>query len=499
MTHSPTSAMWKQFFQRWSDSGLSLQAQIRQMLVSVVLDGQVPVDVPLPSSRDMAMQLGVSRNTVVLAYQHLVDEGYLISRERKGYFINEAVLRGRVPLPDVPVVSAPSRYPPDWSSRFRFLPSGQRNISKPANWQSFPFPFLYGQFDVDLFPAAEWRESCLRTLSAMEISEWAQDMILRDDDTLVQQIRRRLLPRRGVLASEDEIVITVGAQHALYMLADLLVGPDTAVGIEDPGYPDGRNIFATRSRRIVPLRVDDEGVVITPRLSGCDYVFTTPSHQCPTTVTMSMARREALLEEAVRSDFVVIEDDYESEISFEGDPFPTLKSMDQNDRVVYIGSLSKTLAPGIRLGYVVGPAKLIHELRNVRRLNIRHPTAFVQRAVALFLSLGYHDALLRRLADARHKRAQALMAALDAYVPSVRYVPVSGGSSAWVEGPEWLDVSRLYSDCAERGVLFEPGNIFFRDIRQGTNCFRLGYSAIKTDRIDEGIRLLAQAIELQSP
>src|SRR5699024_4591639 len=129
----------------------------------------------------------------------------------------------------------------------------------PADWRSYPFPFLYGQFDTELFPAAEWRECCLRTLSTMEIGEWAQDMILRDDDTLVQQIRRRLLPRRGVWADEDEIVITVGAQHALYLLADLLISPSTVVGIEDPGYPDARNIFSTRSQHICPLPVDNEG------------------------------------------------------------------------------------------------------------------------------------------------------------------------------------------------------------------------------------------------
>lgn len=497
MSPNTGAAMWKQFFQRWAGKGLSLQEQIRQMLVSAVLDGQMPLDVPLPSSRDMAARLGVSRNTVVIAYQHLVDTGYLVSHERKGYFVNAAILSGRVPLPDPHISDAAPDNPPDWSARFRFLPSGQRNIKKPADWKSYPYPFLYGQFDADLFPAAEWRECCLRTLSAMEISEWGQDMILRDDESLVEQIRRRLLPRRGVWAAEDEIVITVGAQHALYLLADLLVSPDTAVGFEDPGYPDARNIFGTRSQRIIPLSVDEEGLVVTSRLSACDYVYTTPSHQCPTTVTMSMARREALLEQAERSDLVLIEDDYESQASFEGDPFPTLKSMDRSGRVIYIGSLSKSLAPGVRLGYVVGPRELIHELRNVRRLNIRHPTAFMQRAFALFLSLGHHDALLRRLGEVRYQRAQVLTSALDKYLPDMSYVPVSGGSSAWVQGPEWLDVPRLAQDSAEQGVLIEPGSIFFRDPAKAPKCFRLGYSAIKTERIEEGVRLLSEAVKRQ--
>lgn len=497
MTQHLTAAMWKQFFQRWAGTGLSLQAQIRQMLVSAVLDGQLPLNAPLPSSREMALRLGVSRNTVVIAYQRLVDEGYLTSHERKGYFVNAAILEGRVPAAETGAGQAQPQSQPDWASRFRYLPSGQRNIQKPADWQTYPYPFLYGQFDADLFPATEWRECCLRTLSAMEISEWAQDMILRDDDTLVQQIRRRLLPRRGVWAAEDEIVITVGAQHALYLLADLLVSPETTVGVEDPGYPDARNIFSTRSHRIVPLPVDSEGMVITPELSGCDYVYTTPSHQCPTTVTMSMARREALLEHAERSDSVLIEDDYESQASFESDPFPTLKSMDRSGRVIYIGSLSKSLAPGLRLGYVVGPPALIHELRNVRRLNIRHPTAFIQRAFALFLSLGHHDVLLRRLSIERHKRAQALMMALDKHLPAVRYVPVSGGSSAWVQGPDWLDATQLAADSRSLGVLIEPGSVFFRDVAKGENYFRLGYSAIKAERIEQGIQLLSKALDLQ--
>ncbi|MFA5520904.1 MAG: PLP-dependent aminotransferase family protein [Castellaniella sp.] len=489
--------MWKALFERRGGKGLSLQEQICQMLVAAVLDGQVSSDVPLPSSRRMAQRLGVSRNTVIIAYQRLVDHGYLLARERRGYFVNPDMrpvpARGDSP---VPPPGEPDNAP-DWAGRFRFRPSDQRNIEKPADWQDFPYPFLYGQFDAELFPAAEWRECCLRTLSAMEIGEWAQDMILRDDASLIAQIRQRLLPRRGVWAGEDEIIITVGAQQALYLLADLLVGRDTAVGIEDPGYPDARNIFGARSERLVALPVDGEGLMVTPALAACDYVYTTPSHQCPTTVTMSMARRTALLEQAAAADVILIEDDYESQVSFRGDPFPTLKSMDRSARVIYVGSLSKSLAPGVRLGYVVGPRELIAELRHARRLNLRHPTAFLQRAFGLFLSLGYHDALLARLAEVRHRRARALVDALGRYLPQIHCVPVSGGSSAWLQGPPALDVQRLHRDCKDLGVLIEPGGIFFRDPADGQHCFRLGFSAIKTQRIEAGIQLIRDAVSRQ--
>lgn len=484
--------------QRGAASGMSLQGQIRQMLVSAILDGLLPLDAPIPSSREMSARLGVARNTVVIAYQQLVDEGYLASRERKGYFVNPEVLAGRVRMTHADAPDAPDAAP-HWERRFRFRPSAQRNIVKRPDWQSYPFPFLYGQFDASLFPTADWRECCLKTLSVLEIHEWAQDMILRDDASLVQQIRTRVLPRRGVRATADEIVITVGVQHALYLLADLLVSADTPVGMEDPGYPDARNIFGSRTGRLVRLPIDEHGLLPAPALRACDYVYVTPSHQCPTTVTMPLQRREALLEMAEAADFVLIEDDYESENRFTGEPTPTLKSLDRSDRVIYVGSLTKTLAPGLRLGYVVGPAELIAELRGVRRLNLRHPTAYMQRAFALFLSLGHYDALLRRLSAAHRERAETLLRALACHMPDVQAMPISGGASCWVRGPDWLDAGELGRRAEASGVLIEPGEVFFMSGDPPRNCFRLGYSSIPVQRIEPGIRLLAQAMRTLAP
>lgn len=492
-SNKPAGTMWNQFFQRSASPGLSLQGQIRQMLVTAILDGQMPLDAPIPSSRELSSQIGVARNTVVIAYQQLADEGYLISRERKGHFVNPEMLEGRASSPGMPPASAPASAP-DWSYRFRFRPSAQRSICKPSDWQSYPYPFLYGQFDATLFPTADWRECCMKTLSVLEIGEWAQDMIVRDDESLVRQIRTRVLPRRGVWASDDEIVITVGAQQALYLLADLLMSSTTRVGIENPGYPDARNIFSSRSANMLGLPVDEQGLKIGPALNDCDYVYATPSHQCPTTVTMPMARREALLKKAEEEDFVIIEDDYESENRFEGEPVPTLKSLDRCDRVIYVGSLSKSIAPGIRLGYVVGPVELIRELRGVRRLNLRHPSTFMQRAFAMFLALGHHDSLLRRLSGAHFERARILTAALEKYAPELRYTPVSGGSSCWIEGPPWLDAVRLAAEAKRQGILIETGSVFFMSDTPPRNHFRLGFSSIANERIEPGIKLLSEIL-----
>lgn len=497
MSGRMSPALWGRQFQRSAEGGMSLQGQIRQMLVSVILDGNLPFDAALPSSRELADQLSVARNTVVLAYQQLVEEGYLISRERSGHFINPNILEGRQTANRESRAQSGSQ--PDWTARITRRPSAQHNIVKPSNWQQFEFPFIYGQFDAAHFPTSDWRECCMKALSVLEIRDWAQDLIARDDELLVQQIRTRVLPQRGVWAAADEIVVTMGAQQALYLVASLLMSKSTAVGFEDPGYPDARNIFTSYTDALIGLPVDAGGVPVSAALENCEYVYVTPSHQCPTTATMPLERREALLESARTHDFVIIEDDYESENSFCGLPHPALKSLDTSDRVIYIGSLSKSFAPGLRLGYIVGPRELVRELRAQRRLMIRHPGAYVQRAFATFLSLGHHDALLRRLAQTYQQRAQVLSAALERYLPEVRFVPVSGGASCWVTGPTWLDATRLAAAAVQHGILIEPGEVFFMEPQAHRNCFRLGFSSIPLEKIDAGIRLLGEVLRAQAP
>ncbi len=495
MTQHLNAALWKQLLQRSARENMSLQGQIREMLASAILDGQLPAGSPVPSSREMAEQLGVARNTVVLAYQQLADEGYLVSRQRSGHFVNAEMLAGRIPAERArPAPAHSQNKEPNWSRRFQQRPSRQRSIVKPANWQQYPYPFLYGQFDAMLFPTADWRECCIKALSVLDIRQWAPDQIARDDEALVQQIRTRVLPRRGVWASADEIIVTVGAQHALYLVADLLVREGTRVGIEDPGYPDARNIFSSRTSQLIPLRVDQQGLVIDEALRQLDFVYTTPSHQCPTTVTMPLERREALLTMADEADFILIEDDYESENRFDGEPTPALKSLDRSNRVIYVGSLSKTLAPGLRIGYVVAPADLIAELRALRRLMLRHPSAYIQRAFALFVSLGHYDALLRRLAVAQRERMGILLAALASHLPQCQVVPVSGGGSCWVRLPEGLSATELAERALEKGVLIEPGEVFFMAEPPPSQYFRLGYSSLAPQAIEPGIKILAELV-----
>lgn len=488
--------MWPRLFRSFEGRGASMQGQVRDMLVHAVMEGFIAPGQALPSSRMLAKTLGLSRTTVTLALQTLADQGLITGRQRSGCFVGE--LAQSAPPAKRPVGpgtgTSPNRAQTrrilGWRRRLQLRPTTQRNIEKPADWQQQPYPFIYGQFDAALFPYRDWRACALESLEARAVRRWATDHIDRDDEALIEQIHGRLLPARGIWAERDEILVTNGAQQATYLLAALLIGPQTRVGVEDPGYPDARNIFALRTRHVHALPVDEGGLMLGPALSRCDYLYVTPSHQCPTTVTMTLERRQALLERAARDDFVLIEDDHESELNFSGKPTPALKSLDGAQRVIYVGSLSKTLAHGLRLGYLVAPAELVRELRALRRLMMRHVATNNQQAAAAFIAHGFHEAYLRRLNLAFRERSRVLHRAVAEHAPMLEPVVAQGGSALWVRGPDGLDTTQLAAKLLAQGVVVEPGEVFFARRRAPCHELRIGYSSISTDRIEPGVRII---------
>jgi GntR family transcriptional regulator/MocR family aminotransferase len=479
--------MWSRFIKLDPSSGKSLQLQIRRAIVAAIGEGFLPVGTRLPSSRDLAAELDVARNTVVLAFQQLVDEGILESHERSGHYVAE-----RSKAPEPPVL-APGGQRIDWNARLTHWPSRVRNIVKPRDWQRLPYPFIHGQPDPALFPINDWRECVRSASSTLEIRDWSRDLIDGDDPMLVEELRKHVLPLRGVFAATEDIMITLGAQQALYLLAALLMDASTVVGIEEPGYPDARNIFAARSAVIELLPVDEGGLPVEERFDRCDYAYVTPSHQCPTTVTMPMARREALIERARREDVVLIEDDYEIETPVGRTPLPAIKSLDREGRVLYVGSLSKTLAPGLRLGYVVAPAPIIAELRALRRLMLRHPPANNQRAAALFISLGHYEAHLKRIARVMREREAVMDEALARHLPGLIRTRDVGATSVWLEA-KGIDVAHLAQRALARGVVIETGDVFFGAPSPPMGFLRLGFSTIPTARIERGVMELAKAL-----
>ena len=474
-----------------ANSGHSLQKQIIEQITRAIINRNLPTDVPLPSSRSLSSQLKVGRNTVILAYERLVSDGYLISRERSGYFVNPDILNGYV-KPEANLEAGQQQ--PDWSQRLTLTPSNFTNIEKPRDWQRYQYPFIYGQIGSDLFPLNNWRECCRDAVSVQAINEWSVDQLDHDDPLLIEQIQKRLLPRRGVWANEDEILITVGAQHALYLVAQLLFKKHMTIGLEDPGYVDVRNIVSLGESSIKALPVDANGLVLDQSIDDCDYIYVTPSHQSPTTVTMPLENRRALLQRAADKDIILLEDDYESESNYHSDPLPALKSLDKNNRVLYIGSLSKTISAGLRMGYMVGPPKLIAELRCLRRLMLRHPAANNQHSMALFLSRGYHESLVKNLHQTYKARFEIMAEELLKMRPVSVATTAFGGSSFWIEGPKTLNARVLAEEAKKQGIIIEPGDVHFFSDQPPQHFFRLGFSAIPTDRIKPGLDVLAALI-----
>lgn len=468
-------------------------------MVSAILAGHLKPGEKLPSTRHLSRQLGISRNTTVLVYQGLTDDGYLRTAQRSGYFVNETVLEMGVynfpgeqqALP----LAEPGLNPVDWASRTIKQPTLQRNIEKPRDWQSLEYPFIYGQPDPDLLPVADWRDCVYQAMGKKWLDEWSQDGLDSDDPMLVEQIRSRILPRRGILVGEDQILVTMGAQQALYAIASLLIGPQTNVVVEEPGYPDARNIFELKTSNVRFVQVDDDGLPVSEIPDAADIIYTTPSHQLPTTATMPDARRRALIAHASRQGALIIEDDYELEINHAGKPLPALKSLDREGRVIYVGSFSKTLFPGLRLGFVVASPELITELRALRRLMVRHPPINNQRSTAFFLSLGYYDVFVRRLHRTYRERWQIMSESLSRHFGFAQSVQGMGGSSFWIRlGKDvGIDTSELANRALEDGILIEPGEIYF-GAGSNSQCFRLGYSSIAGQKIEPGLKKLSRIV-----
>lgn len=223
-------------------------------------------------------------------------------------------------------------------------------------------------------------------------------------------------------------------------------------------------------------------------------IFTTPSHQCPTTATMPVDRRKALLDKARELNAMIVEDDYEFEMAFLGAPSPALKSLDQDGRVIYVGSFSKSLFPGLRLGYMVGSERFIREARALRSLVLRHPPGHIQRTAAYFLSLGHYDAQIRRMSKALQQRRKTIEDAVAEYGLSVAGHGAFGGSSIWMKAPDHVDTQVLARALQKQSVHIEPGESFFSGPDRPRNYFRLGYSSISSEHIRPGIKLIAEAI-----
>lgn len=475
------------------DSKVNLQDQIRQKLVEGILNGSFPVGTKLPSSRKLAEQLGVARNTVVLAYEQLQGEDYLESRQRSGIFVKRDILDGRVGFQGKPDIDVPQDS--QWQKRIKLNAQLSSQHQWPANWQQFPYPFIDGHFDSSLYPAAQWREASRLALGTRIVDEGAGDEGYGDHPALIEEIRTKMLPRRGITAKANEILITLGGQNALYLLSQLLIDTNTTVALEEPGNPRIRHLATQAGASIINGPVDEHGLVINTRLGSADVIYVTPSHQIPTAVTMPNERRRGLLKLASKNDQLIIEDDLEHENNYLSRPHPALRGMDTENRVVYVSALPKVLAPGLRIGFIVAAPELIRRARQLRHLVIGRPGIITQSTAAFFLCLGHYDAFMARLHKIMGERWDALRQALNHYLRDIQIeLPTQGGTALWVQCPPELSVNGLVAEAAKHGILIEPDDAYYSADKHPRNYFRLGVTSIPEDKIREGVNQLTRLL-----
>ncbi|MCE9666401.1 PLP-dependent aminotransferase family protein [Myxococcus stipitatus] len=465
------------------DDRRDLAGQIYRGLRAQVLDGRLRQGERLPPSRELARRLGVSRNTVGVAYEWLAAEGLLVGHVRTGSFV-QAPPRPRQTRQRPGAREGKARTRALWSQ----LP--EPSLQGPHA----PFDFRVGVPDGALFPFETWRRLVARQLRASALTaaygEPAGHPALRE------AVARHVGVSRGVRAEAADVFVTQGAQQALDLVGRVLLEPGARVAVEEPGYPPARLLFQSQGARVSPIPVDAEGIDVRALPDDTRLVYVTPSHQFPLGTVMSTARRQALLEWARRRDAWVIEDDYDSEFRFGGRPLETLQAMDTTGRVLYIGSFSKVMLPALRLGFLVAPPSLHRELRVARWVTDGHGPHATQAALARFIDEGLlarHIRKMRREYEARHRRLTEGLTLR--FGDRVHVAPSVAGlhlCALLTRGSVALERA-LCERARERGVNVEGLSGYYAG-RATQAGWVLGYGAVSVKGIDEGLRHLRDCL-----
>lgn len=459
-----------------------LTRQIYDQIRHAILSGRLPREARMSSSRELAQSLGVARNTVAAAFDHLVAEGYLEARPGVGTFVSADADRA-AQSPDR--TASPLQPVPLWRSRsFRVLVLGD----PPA------YDFRTGIPDESRFPYPAWRRQLdtvvRRSTRAVGYGDPVGPGVLR------AAIARHLSVSRGLNIVADDLLVTNGVQQAVALLAQVLVEPGDVVAVEDPGYPPVRRAFEAARATVVPVPVDEQGIVVERLPPRATAVYVTPAHQYPLGVRMGLARRIALLEWARDADAAVIEDDYDSDFRYGARPIDPLHVLDRADRVVYVGSFSKSMLPTLRVGYCSAPPAILDALRRARFVADWHGPTDTQLALAGFIDEGRLAVHIRRMRREYERRHDRITMILDRdFGPHLRPIPTATGLhlAAGCEHASHDTIAQWQDACARNGVVFQSiGDFAIRSVEPG---IMLGFGGIPFDRIDEGLRRLRMAIE----
>lgn len=456
-----------------------LYGRIADAVVRAVRSGRLEPGDSLPGTRSLASDLGVHRNTVVAAYRELRAQGWIEGEIGAGTWVCRT-------LPEAPPAGA------------RSAPGcGFALPDRPpvATWGPLPrgaLDLLGGTPDVRLIPAEALTRALRRAMRARRGTALAY-ADPRGHPRLLDALGRMLAETRGVAATPDRLMVTRGSQQAIDLCARTLLRPGDRVAVEAWGYRPAWTALRNAGAELVPVRVDAEGIVVGEIPGDVRAIYVTPHHQYPTTVPMSSTRRSALLELARRRRIAVLEDDYDHEFHYDGRPILPLASADEAGVVVYVGTLSKVLAPGLRIGYVAGPSPFISRMVELRFVSDRQGDHAMEAAVAELIDddeLGRHIRRMKRIYGERRAVFDQLLRTRMKGL--LTYELPFGGMALWCRY-HGDDVERWRSACADRGVYFRSA-AHFRYDGAAEPFVRLGFSACTPDElVDAAARLAAAA------
>jgi len=475
-----------------------LYQQLYTHMRAAILSGELKGGMKLPSTRALADELGVSRNTVLNAYGQLMAEGYLEGVEGSGTFVARVLpdLLLTTPGRKVPPATQPrgaESHQPILSERARLQLAAPQMFASPPASSELARPFRFGGPALDAFPYELWTRLVVRQARRMPGSAFTyQDPA--GYRPLREAIAAHVTVSRRVHCKPDQIIIVSGSQGALDLAARMLINAGDPVWMEDPGYLSARGAFLGAGAQIIPVPVDHEGLVVKAgiaRAPQARLVYVTPSHQFPLGATMSLARRLALLDWAKRAGAYILEDDYDSEYRFAGRPLAALQGLDDADRVIYIGTFSKVLFPALRIGYLILPPPLVDAFLTVRRLIDIHTPMLEQAVLTDFIVEGHFTRHLRRMRTLYAERRATLLEAVSE-LPLEIHSPEAGiHCIGWL--PDGMDDLAVVRQAAAHGLDLWPVSNFSIEplARQG---LLLGYGGYNVQEIKDGVRRLAAAM-----
>jgi GntR family transcriptional regulator/MocR family aminotransferase len=467
--------------------GEPLFRQVYAGLRQAILSGTFRAGDRVPSTRDLADQLGISRTVVVLAYELLLAEGFVAGRSGSGTYVPAGLAAARARGSGKPSELRLSRFGASaaaMASRVQF----------PAPRATpLPYDFAYGRSDVECFPFEPWRRILRRRARQARIRELDYGPSA-GSEALREAICAHLRRSRAVACEPSQMIVVNGSQQALDLIARVLIEPGDGVVIEDPGYQGTREILRAARARLHAVAVDRDGLDPTRLPARARAAFVTPSHQFPTGAVLPLARRQALLHWAKRRNAVIVEDDYDGELRYQGKPLESLQGLDSEGRVIYVGTFSRTIFSALRIGYLIVPKSLLPAFTAAKWLCDRHTATLEQETLADFIGTGMYERHLRRLRRRNAASRHALLEALQEHIGDrVEVTGADAGAHIVLWPRKRISEDAVVAAAASRGVgVYGVNGYFLRPpSRPG---ILLGYSRMREAEIREGVRRLAEIL-----